>query len=637
MTTVSNDRFDLVKGWLSKLAFLIALVAAVYHLQLVLSGIPEAYKFRTTHLLLLLPLGFLLKPVSTPERPYLIVWDFLLVVASLVATSYIAFVEYDTLIMRLPGIDELTSTDMFMGTLLVLLVLEGARRVVGMGMVVICIAAILYTLYGYHIPGTFNYSGSSYHDLLDKLVFTTDGIFSIPLAAAATFIFLFVLFGKFLERSGAGELFIELSFALAGRSRGGPAKMAVLSSAFMGSISGSATANVVSTGAYTIPLMKKSGYSPAMSGAVEAAASTGGQLLPPVMGAAAFLLADFVGIPYTSLIVIAAIPALLFFFGIYVAVHFESVAQDMKGLNEDQIPKWSSILSRAYLLLPLVVVIAVLFMGYTPYLSACIALVSVIVCCGLHPSTRMGPKAIVMALVDGTKDAVMITVTCAAAGIIIGVAAETGLGVKFTSIVLSTASDNVFLLLFFMMLASLVLGMGLPTSAAYILIVAIAAPTLIEAGVTPIAAHLFILYFGVFSAITPPVAISSYAAAGLAEASPMTTSLHAFRLSIPAFVVPYLFVYHNELLLIGAPMDIAVQIISGAVAMVFLASGLAGCFHKRFGIAHRIFMLIASFGLMYASDFILTAAIIAVTAAVLYFTVGDQPVLGMKKNENHAS
>jgi TRAP transporter 4TM/12TM fusion protein len=244
-----------------------------------------------------------------------------------------------SIVERILAIDELTSQQLVIGTLFLITVLEGERRVVGMGMIVLCLIAIMYTLYGNHISGVFYYSGSSFTELVDKLVYTTDGIFSIPLAAAATFIFLFVLFGKFLERSGAGELFIELAFALAGRSKGGPAKMAVLSSAFMGSISGSATANVVSTGAYTIPLMKKVGYSNDFSGAVESASSTGGQLLPPVMGAAAFLLADFIGMPYTTLILIAAVPALLFFTGIFASVYFEAIKLNMESIDESQIPK----------------------------------------------------------------------------------------------------------------------------------------------------------------------------------------------------------------------------------------------------------------------------------------------------------
>lgn len=620
--------FRSVQNGLSRLTLGIALIAAIYHLQLVVTGIPEAYEFRTTHVMLLLPLAFLLKPSASEQRPWLVAWDLLMIAISLVTTAYLSHFSYDQIIERLPGVDELSGLQLVFGSALVFCVLEGARRIVGLGMVVICILAILYTLLGGFVPGPFNYSGSSYVELIDKLVFTTEGLFSSPIAASATFIFIFVLFGKFLERSGAGELFIDIAFALAGKSRGGPAKVAVISSAFMGSISGSATANVVSTGVYTIPLMKRGGFSPALAGAVEASASTGGQILPPVMGAAAFLLADFLGVPYTELIVIAAIPALMFFAAIFAAVHFESVKLGMKGVDDAKRPNWKSIFNRIYLICPLIIVVTVMFMGYTPYLSAVIALVSVIFFSSFRKSTRMGMLDIIRTLIDGTKDAVLIAVTCAAAGIIIGVAAETGLGIKFASVVLGAAGDVLPLLLFFMMIASLILGMGLPTSAAYILIVAIAAPAMIKAGVLPIAAHLFILYFGVFSAITPPVAISSYAAAGMAGASPMKTSLLACKLSIPAFVVPYLFVYHNELLLIGSPLEIIYQIISCVIGMVLLSAGVSGCLHKPLSPLQRVFVILISLVFMTDNRLYLTAPALLV---VILFVKFSRPKLEVTK------
>ncbi|WP_319518504.1 TRAP transporter permease [uncultured Martelella sp.] len=624
-----KSAFEAMRGGLTRLAQGIALIAAIYHLQLVITGIPEAYRFRTTHVMLLLPLAFLLKPSASTQRPRLIWWDLLLVVLSASTTAYLSRFGYADIIDRLPGIDELSIFQLAIGVVLLFCVLEGARRIVGLGMVVICVVAVLYTLFGSVIPGPFNYSGSTFAELIDKLVFTTDGVFSIPIAASATFIFVFVLFGKFLERSGAGELFIDIAFALAGRSRGGPAKMAVISSAFMGSISGSATANVVSTGAYTIPLMKRGGYSPALAGAVESAASTGGQVLPPVMGAAAFLLVDFLGIPYTELIVIAAIPALMFFSGIFAAVHFESVKLGMKGIEDQNIPQWGSILKRLYLILPLVIVVTVMFMGYTPYLSAVIALVSVVIFAAFRKATRMGPIAIIRTLIDGTKDAVLICVTCAAAGIIVGVAAETGLGVKFASVVLGAAGNNLPLLLVFMMLASIVLGMGLPTSAAYILIVAIAAPAMTEAGVLPIAAHLFILYFGVFSAITPPVAISSYAAATMAGADPMRTSLLAFKFSIPAFIVPYLFVFHNELLLIGSLWEVIYQIGTCLIGMVLLAAAASGCLHRKLTLIQRLVPLVLAIGFM--ADNSLYITIPALIALFVFVKLSGSPAPEAKR------
>jgi len=502
---------------------------------------------------------------------------------------------------------------------LLVTVLEATRRIVGWSMVWVCLFAIGYALFGHLAPGAFAYSGSSFLELLDQLVFTTEGIFGIPLAASATFIFLFILFGKFLERSGAGAFFMDLAFALAGRTRGGPAKVAVLASGFIGSISGSATANVASTGSYTIPLMKKSDYPPEFAGAVEAAASTGGQLLPPIMGAASFLMAEFVGIPYTSLIVAAAIPAILFFLSVGSAVHFETIKLGLSRVSEVDIPRLGDLLRRIHLIAPLFVVVIIMFLGYTPYLSAVIALVSVLVVASILASTRMGPKEIVSTLVDGAKDAVLITVTTAAAGIVIGVASETGIGVRFASMVVNLSGGNLYLLLIFIMIASLILGMGLPTSAAYIMVAAIAIPGMIDAGIFPLSAHLFALYFGVFSAVTPPVAITAYAAAGIAKANPMVTGLKAFRLSIPAFIIPYAFVVHPEMLLEGTVPDILTVILFVTVGVIAFSSAAVGYYATKLNPLFRLLMLAGSLGLMLSDRIYVSLVSLACVVGIAVF------------------
>jgi len=598
----------------------LALAASIYHLSLVYFGVPEAYKLRTTHLMLLLPLAFLLRPVYREGRPKpYILLDLGFFLASFGSSLFLGWIDYETVISRIPQIDELSRLQVTVGIVLLVTVLEATRRIVGWSMVWVCLFAIGYALFGHLAPGAFAYSGSSFLELLDQLVFTTEGIFGIPLAASATFIFLFILFGKFLERSGAGAFFMDLAFALAGRTRGGPAKVAVLASGFIGSISGSATANVASTGSYTIPLMKKSDYPPEFAGAVEAAASTGGQLLPPIMGAASFLMAEFVGIPYTSLIVAAAIPAILFFLSVGSAVHFETIKLGLSRVSEVDIPRLGDLLRRIHLIAPLFVVVIIMFLGYTPYLSAVIALVSVLVVASILASTRMGPKEIVSTLVDGAKDAVLITVTTAAAGIVIGVASETGIGVRFASMVVNLSGGNLYLLLIFIMIASLILGMGLPTSAAYIMVAAIAIPGMIDAGIFPLSAHLFALYFGVFSAVTPPVAITAYAAAGIAKANPMVTGLKAFRLSIPAFIIPYAFVVHPEMLLEGTVPDILTVILFVTVGVIAFSSAAVGYYATKLNPLFRLLMLAGSLGLMLSDRIYVSLVSLACVVGIAVF------------------
>ncbi|SKA22455.1 TRAP transporter permease [Consotaella salsifontis] len=606
--------------YLYRISWILALIASLYHLSMVYFGLPEAFKLRTTHLMLLLPIAFLINPVYRKGRSRVYaLFDAFFFFSALGTTFFLGWLDYDTIIARIPQIDELTTTQVIVGVLLLVTVLEATRRIVGWSMVWVCVVAIGYALFGHLVPRPFAYSGSSFKEVLDQLVFTTEGVFGIPLAASATFIFLFILFGKFLERSGAGAFFMDLSYALAGRTRGGPAKVAVLASGFIGSISGSATANVASTGAYTIPLMRKAKYPPEFAGAVEAAASTGGQLLPPIMGAASFLMAEFIGIPYTSLIVAAAVPAILFFLSVGASVHFETVRLGLLTPSEIDIPNGRTLLKRAHLIVPLFVVVIIMFQGYTPYMSAVIAIGSVLVVSSILAATRMSFKDIVATLADGAKDAVLITVTTAAAGIVIGVASETGIGVRFASMVVSLAAGNLYLLLVLIMIASLILGMGLPTSAAYIMVAAIAIPGMIDAGIFPLSAHLFALYFGVFSAVTPPVAITAYAAAGLAKANPMTTGVKAFQLSIPAFIIPYAFVAHPEMLLEGSLVDVLWVIALAIPGVIAFSSAATGFFSCRLSIVERLLMLAGSLGLLLSTSTPLTLAALLAVAGVAAF------------------
>ncbi|WP_051302036.1 TRAP transporter permease [Salibacterium aidingense] len=619
-----------IRKLIQRLVFVIAVSASLYHIYLGLTGVLEAYQMRSLHLGFLLPISFLLFPMfkERKESSWLTV-DIAFFIMSAFSILYLGVFEYERIINRIAYVDSLTALDLIAGVVLVLCILEATRRIIGWSMVVIAIIAMLYALYGNILPGPFSHTGNSFDRMIEQLVFTTEGIFGIPLAASATFIFLFVLFGVFLEKSGVGQFFIDFSYALAGRARGGPAKMSVVASSLMGSISGSSTANVTSTGAYTIPLMKNVGYKPSFAGGVEAAASTGGQILPPVMGAASFLLAEFVGISYTTVIIAALIPALLYFVSVGFVVHFQAVKNGIVGLSKEEVPQWSSVLKNVHLSIPLIVIVTALFLGYTPYLAALIALASVVVVGAIKKATRMSLKQIIVTLRDGAKATIMIAVTCATAGIIIGVASQTGIGITFASAVIGLAQGQFLIILPLVMIASIILGMGLPTSAAYIMVAAIAVPALVELEVSVLAAHLFALYFGVFSGITPPVAISSYAAAGIADSKPMGTSLTAFKIAIPAFIIPYIFVFHNELLMQGEWYEIIYTTVTALIGVIILAASIVGCYLQKMNWLERIVLFLAAFGMISFNNVLIPSF----SFLVIVIITGVQ-CIHIKKNRN---
>ncbi|WP_079474043.1 TRAP transporter permease [Marinococcus halophilus] len=623
-----NQSWDISKI-IKSIIFIIAVSASLFHIYLGLTGVLESFKMRSLHLAFLLPVSFLIYPLMKDKSNIItLLIDISMFVISSLTILYLSVFEYERIVNRIAYVEGLTTLDFLVGVILILSILEATRRIIGWSMVIIALAAILYALYGNLMIGPFAHTGVSFERLIEQLAFTTEGIFGIPLAASATFIFLFVLFGVFLEKSGVGQFFIDFSYAIAGRSRGGPAKTSVVASSLMGSISGSSTANVTSTGAYTIPLMKNVGYKPAFAGGIEAAASTGGQILPPVMGAAAFLLAEFVGLSYTAVITAALIPALLYFISIGFVVHFQAVKMGIVGLPKEKIPKWKYVLKNAHLSIPLVIIIIALFLGYTPYLAALIALASVVLVGAIKKSTRMSFRKLVITLSQGAQATVMIAVTCAAAGIIIGVASQTGIGITFASNVIGLAQGHLLLILPLVMIASIILGMGVPTSAAYIMVAAIAVPALVDLGVSVLAAHLFALYFGVFSGITPPVAISSYAAAGIAKAKPMSTSLVAFKIAIPAFIIPYIFVFHNELLLQGDWLDIIYAIITALIGVIILAAAIVGCYLKETNLLERLLLLAAALGMISFNS-----VIIPIISFVIILAITVMQIVVIKKKK----
>ena len=472
--------------------------------------------------------------------------------------------------------------DLIFGTLLVFWVIEGARRVSGIPMPLLALLFLIYALWGGSLPSILGHRGYSWNLIIEQMAFTEEGIYGTPLGVSSTFVAMFILFGAFLAATGAGKWFIDIAFALTGTTRSGPALTAVVSSAAMGTMSGSGVANVVTTGAFTIPLMKSCGYNATFAGAVEAAASTGGQIMPPVMGAAAFILAEMMGRPYAEVAIAAIIPAILYFVGCGAQVHFEACKHGFKGLSHNELPPLKkTFLSGIVFLVPIAVLIWSLCVRRTSAsMSAIYAIVSLIVVSMLlrKKGERISISDVANAFEDGAKELVPIAMACATAGLIIGVLMRTGLSMKFSTLLIDLSGGSMLLALFLTMICCVILGMGLPTSAAFIVTAALGAPALIRLDIHPMAAYMFVFYFASVSAITPPVAMAAYAAAGIAKANPLKTGFMATRLGIAGFIIPYFFCYNEALLMIGAPLEIIQTSATSLIGVFFLAGALEGYF-----------------------------------------------------------
>lgn len=553
----------------------LAVAFSLFQLYTGIFGVLDAQIQRAIHLAFGLALVYLLFPARKSwSRSQLHWFDCLLAILAVATPLYIVF-SYQDLVMR-AGI--VTSTDFLVGGVGILFVMEAARRVVGWPIVIVATLFIGYAFAGPYLPGAFAHQGTTFSGLIGHLYYTTEGIFGIPLGVSATFIFLFILFGAYLEKTGLGKFFIDLANAIAGWASGGPAKVAVLSSGLMGTVSGSSVGNVAGTGSLTIPMMKKLGYKPEFAGAVEAAASTGGQLMPPIMGAAAFLMAEFVGTPYVNVVKAAAIPALLYFTGIWIGVHLEAKKLGLKGIPRNELPKIGHILAdRGHLALPLIVIVYLLVTGATPMRAALWAIALAIGASMLRSSTRISFKDIIVGLEEGARSALGVVIACATAGIIIGVVTKTGLGLKLGSALIDLAHGQLLPTLFFTMITSIILGMGVPTTANYVITSTIAAPTLVQLGVPILAAHMFVFYFGIIADVTPPVALAAFAGAGIAKGDPMKTGVNASKLAIAAFLIPYIFVLSPSLLLIDTTLPkVLMMICTSLIGMTAIAASLAG-------------------------------------------------------------
>jgi TRAP transporter 4TM/12TM fusion protein len=562
-------------GYEHWIVYVIAVGFSCFQLYTGLFGFFPAQMQRSIHLAFAFVLVFLLYPFRSRSGSNKLKWHDYLFAAF---AGYIGLYLSMNYIRIMEAGGEYLPLDYVVGICGTLLTLEAARRAVGLPIVVIAGTFLLYSYFGAYVPGFLAHRGFSIRRIVAHMYFTTEGILGIPLGVSATFIFLFILFGAFLEKTGIGKLFIDLANAIAGWASGGPAKVAVITSALEGTISGSSVANTVGSGSFTIPMMKRLGYRPEFAAAVEASASTGGQIMPPIMGAAAFLMAEFIGMPYIEIAKAAAIPACLYFLGILLEVHFEAKRLGLRGLDRKEIPRFFHVVrTRGHLFVPLIAIIYVLTQGYTPTFAALVGLGLSVVAGALSKGTRMNIREILDALHAGARGALGVAIACATAGIIVGVVTLTGLGLKMANGLIELSGGYLLPAMFFTMITSLILGMGAPTTANYVITSTIAAPALVMMKVPILAAHMFVFYFGIVADITPPVALAAYAGSGIAKSDPFRTGVTASKLAIGAFIVPYIFVLNPAMLLIGTtPFSLILNLVTASGGMFGVGAAMIG-------------------------------------------------------------
>lgn len=563
------------KCWRQYITVFISVIFVLFQLYATLSGAITAQVLRATHLAFVQLLAFLLfPPTKNSPRNTLPWYDIVLGLIGAACWLYIV-VNFDSLVRR-SGNN--TPLDVAVGIVGILVLFESCRRIVGLPIMIIAGSFIVFAFAGKYLPGFLHHRGYSLQRVVCHLFYNTEGIMGTPIGACSTFIFLFILFGALLEKTGIGHFFIDVCNALAGGASGGPAKVAVLSSALLGTVSGSSVSNTVGSGSFTIPMMKKLGYKGEFAGAVEAAASTGGQIMPPIMGAAAFLMAESLGLPYITIVKAAIVPAILYFTGIFITVHLEAKKLGLKGLPKDQLPRFMPLLLRkGYMILPLVVIIYFLCAGKTAVFAALMGIIAcVLVGFGVSVSDlahgrkpSFGGKDIVEIMCTAARNIISVAIACGMAGIIIGIVTLTGLGLRLGNGLVMLAHGKLLLTLVFTMVASIILGMGAPTTANYLITSTITAGAIISLGIEPLAAHMFAFYFGIIADVTPPVALAAIAGAAIAKAKPMKTALNATKLAIGAFIIPYMFVYNSKMLMINASALSVVMIIITAILGMF--------------------------------------------------------------------
>jgi TRAP transporter 4TM/12TM fusion protein len=633
--TESNQRN--LTGIMATVIFLLLIAFSLFQIYTGMFGQYTAYIQRTVHLGFALTLIFLLFPARRGSPKGRVTWyDYILAVLSIIVCGYWP-VYYDTIVTQIGGI---TEAQMVVGGLGILLVLEASRRAVGLPIVIVAAAFLIYAYFGPYMPGNLAHRGLSLNQLINSMFFTTEGILGTPLQVSSTYIFLFLLFGAFLVQTGVGMYFNDLALSIAGKRTGGPAKVAIFSSALNGTISGSSVANTVTTGSYTIPMMKRLGYRKNFAGAVEAAASTGGQIMPPIMGAAAFLMVEFAGEPYWEIAKAAAIPALLYFSGIWIVTHLEAKKTGLVGLPKDQLPNKLEVLKKVHLLLPILAIVWLLFEGFSIERTALYGIAFTILVSLFRKDTRITPSKFIVALTSGARTALGVAAATACAGIIVGVVTRTGLGLKLGNSLVNIAGTiavnaemQLLLTLFFTMIACIIIGMGSPTTANYIITSTIALPAILalndqlEVAIPVLAAHMFVFYFGIVADITPPVALAAFAATGISGGEPIRTGGNAVKLAIAAFIIPYMFVLQPEILMIDTNfLEVTFIIITAMLGMIAIGASMVGFWYRRIPWYARIASFVTGILLIYPgtmSDIIGFSAF-ALMIALQFIIKGDK-------------
>ncbi|WP_298906462.1 TRAP transporter permease [uncultured Psychrobacter sp.] len=620
----------------------ICILYSLFHLYITFNPMPSLLQ-RSVHVGVGFALIFLIFPASKKSSRKRVAWyDWIWFVLSLSGMTYLIY-EYQDIVTSRGGMAN--SVDVIFSIITVICVLEGSRRITGWILPILASIFLLYPFVSHldFMPDRLLTRPYDMGDIFGQLFLKTEGLYSVAIGASVTFIFLFILFGAFLARSGMGQLFNDLALALAGDKKGGPAKVAVISSGFMGSINGSALSNVVSTGAFTIPLMKKVGYHKDFAGAVEASASVGGQILPPIMGASAFIMAETTGLPYSTIALAALLPAILYYLGVIAQVHFRAGRRDLKGMAKESLPQVKEVLkARGHMLLPIVFLIYLLIQNVPVGYAAAYTIGFTVVISMLRKETRMGFKDILGALEDGARQSLAVMAACAVVGIIIGVVSLTSFGTVMTSSIVTLGAGSLLLTLILTMLASMVLGMGLPSIPAYIITATMAAPALAGFDVPILAAHMFVFYFGVFANITPPVCLAAFAGAGISGGDPMKTGYLSLKLALAGFIVPFMFIYNPAMLMIDPTglavtakefplppvMDIVIAVVTSVVGVIGLSAALEGYFKGSMNSITRIILAIGALLLIYPGLITgLIGGVIILGIAVLNIKTSKTPVL----------
>lgn len=596
------------KGYLATLITVIAVALALYHLYTSVAGTPPAILHRGIHLFTVLILIFLISSSQKRSR-----WSHgLNIVLCVAALSVLAFIVYDYEDLPWRTYSP-TTLDLILGGITIIITLEACRRAVGTPMAGLIVFFLLYTRFGAYVPGELGHAGFSWLEIIDLQFLTLNGVFGTPIGVMSTFIIIFLIFAGFLMKTGVVQSFMDMAIRVMGRTTGGPAKAAVIASTLMGSVSGSAAANVVVTGSISIPLMKRLGYEPNFAAAVEASVSSGGQFMPPIMGASAFIIAAVLAIPYLQVALHALIPALLWFFSFFIILHFEGKRLGLRPIPKEEIPSTRKVLKDLYYFIPIIALVYLLTQGYSPMLAGFYTVVLLLALSCLRKSTRLNVAGLISALEYGIRAALPVAAATAGAGIIVGAVMQSGVGYYLSAALVNISGGHLFLLLPLVVIVSLILGMGMVTVGAYIIVSILVSPALIEMGVPPIAAHLFPFYFAIISAITPPVAVASYTAAGIANANPWSTGMKGIRLALPALVIPFIFVTQPSLLFLGTPLEIVTTIVVSVAAVVCLAAVTVGYFLGRLNVFARIVLAVTAFMLLVPA----TASIFMVSGLVI--------------------